>query len=103
MTIPPDEEDMWSLLADSYYYVVMVFALAGIPFWFSIRDKRKLLLVLFLLAWTGAHLLFVPGPRYHAPLMPLFSIWAAVAAVTLLSQAMERLKGQRRPVDEEVS
>jgi len=71
----------WSLLADSYYIVLMVVAVAGIPFWFSLKDKKRFLLITFVGAWILMHMAFVPEPRYHAPLMPMFSLWAALTVV----------------------
>jgi 4-amino-4-deoxy-L-arabinose transferase-like glycosyltransferase len=103
ITISPDEQDIWSAVADGYYYVVMVFALAGIPFWLSARDKGKLLLALFVLGWTAAHLLFIPQPRYHVPIMPIFALWAAVTAVTLLRRIRAGLRGEFDTGAEEVS
>lgn len=89
VTIPPDEEETWKLVANTYYYAVMGLAFTGIPFWFSFRDKKRLLLALFVLGWTFAHLLFMPGSRYHTALMPLFSIWAAVALAFWMGQVMK--------------
>ena len=79
--ISPAAEKWWSRLADGYYYAVVVAAVVGAPLWFSFRDRKRLLLVLFVAGWTVVHLLFLPRPRYHSPLLPIFSLWAAVTLV----------------------
>ena len=56
-------------------------AAVGVFAWFSIRDRRKLALVLLVAAWTALHLVFIPGSRYHAPLLPLLALWAAAGLV----------------------
>ncbi|HUS81697.1 MAG TPA: glycosyltransferase family 39 protein [Dehalococcoidia bacterium] len=81
VTIPPDAERNWKHLANGYYFGVLLLAAAGVFAWFSIRDRAKLLLVLIVAAWTALHLAFIPGSRYHAPLLPLFALWAAVGIV----------------------
>jgi 4-amino-4-deoxy-L-arabinose transferase-like glycosyltransferase len=93
--IPPAAEEWWSRLADGYYYVVLAAALAGAPLWFSLRDRKRLLLVLLVVGWTAVHLLFMPRPRYHSPLLPVFSLWAAVALVYLWDQVIVRFAGGR--------
>jgi len=77
----PSAEEWWSRLADGYYYAVMGAVILGLPLWFSLRDKEKFLLVMFVVGWTLAHLLFMPRPRYHAPLLPVFALWASVTLV----------------------
>jgi len=86
VAIPPSAEDNWSRLADGYYYAVMLCALIAAPLWLSFRDRKRLLVILFVAGWTLAHLMFVPGPRYHAPLIPIFCLWAAL----ILAAAWER-------------
>ena len=93
--IPPAAEEWWSRLADGYYYVVLAAAIVGTPLWFSFRDRKRLLLVLFVAGWTAVHLLFMPQPRYHSPLLPVFSLWAAVALVYLWDQVIVRFAGGR--------
>jgi 4-amino-4-deoxy-L-arabinose transferase-like glycosyltransferase len=83
VTIPPAAESNWKGLSNDFYYAVLALVVTGIFAWFSLRDRRKLLLVLLVGAWTLLHLAFIPGSRYHAPLLPLFALWAA-AGVTLV-------------------
>ena len=83
VTIPKAAEDNWRNLANWYYFGILLLAVASVPVSLAIRDKRKLLLVLLAAAWTAMHLAFIPGSRYHAPLLPLFALWAAVGVVFL--------------------
>jgi hypothetical protein len=77
------QEDNFSALANVYYVAVMLVAVAGVPFWFSLKDKRKLLLVLFVAAWVAIHLELWPLGRYHVPLEPIFCLWAGLTLVTV--------------------
>jgi len=94
--IPPSAEGWWSRLADGYYYVVLAAAVFGAPLWFSLRDRKRLLLVLLVVGWTAVHLLFMPRPRYHAPLLPVFSLWAAVALVASWDRLVAAIKAEPR-------
>ncbi len=76
-------EQNWKHLANVYYFGILLLMAIGIFAWFSVRDRRKLLLVLLVGAWTVMHLAFIPGSRYHAPLLPLFALWGAVGIVFL--------------------
>ena len=81
VTIPPAAERNWKDLANGYYFAVLALAATGVFAWLSIRDRRKLLLVLLVGAWTLLHLAFMPGSRYHAPLLPLLALWGAAGLV----------------------
>jgi 4-amino-4-deoxy-L-arabinose transferase-like glycosyltransferase len=83
-------------IADSYYVVLMLLAGGGLLLAFSLKDKRRLLLVLVVAGWTAAHLAFLPTSRYHAPLTPIFALWAAVFVVAAYDFAASRL-GRRAP------
>jgi 4-amino-4-deoxy-L-arabinose transferase-like glycosyltransferase len=88
------QEDRFMSLANVYYVLLMVCAAIGLPFWFSFRDKRKLLLMLFAGAWIVIHLALWPSGRYHVALMPIFCLWAALSLVTVY----DWLIAQRRRV-----
>ena len=83
MMLSPAAKHAWSKLANLYYIPLMVTAGLGIPLWFSVKDKRKLILVFFVGAWVGTHLLLWPSGRYHAALTPVFSLWAAVTVIAV--------------------
>jgi hypothetical protein len=97
VTIPPAAERNWKDLANGYYFAVLLLALVGVPLSFAVRDKKKLLLVLLVAAWTALHLVFIPGSRYHAPLLPLFALWAAAGVVFAWSFASRAMKARARP------
>jgi hypothetical protein len=79
--LSPAVKDAWSRLANVYYIPLMIIAGLGIPLWFSVKDKRKLILIFFVGAWVGTHLMLWPSGRYHVALTPIFSLWAAVAII----------------------
>jgi 4-amino-4-deoxy-L-arabinose transferase-like glycosyltransferase len=81
VTIPAGAADNWKDLANGVYFWLLLMAAIGVLAWFSIRDRRKLALVLLVAAWTALHLAFIPGSRYHAPLLPLLALWAAAGVV----------------------
>jgi 4-amino-4-deoxy-L-arabinose transferase-like glycosyltransferase len=99
--IPHSATEKWTLLANGYYYAVMASAVLGVLLWFSVRDKKRLLLVLFVVGWTLIHLAFIPDGRYHTPLIPIFCLWAAATLVFLWERVTGRPAGRRRfTVDE---
>lgn len=102
VTIPHSATEKWTLLANVYYYAVMASAALGVLLWFSVRDKKRLLLVLFVVGWTLVHLAFIPDGRYHTPLIPIFCLWAAVTLVFVWERLTGRPAGRRRfAVDED--
>jgi len=40
---------------------------------------------------------FMPGSRYHAPLLPLFALWAAAGVLFLWDVAAGAVKARARP------
>jgi hypothetical protein len=97
--LSPAAKDAWSTLANLYYIPLMIIAGLGIPLWFSVKDKRKLILVFFVGAWVATHLMLWPSGRYHAALTPVFSLWAAVtiiAAYDILLARRGRVAAARR-------
>jgi len=79
-------------VSDAYYWVVLALALVGIGRWLSFtRDlagATRLLLVSLVAYWTLVHVAFFADPRFHAPVMPVLCLWAALP----LSAAVERLR-----------
>lgn len=82
-------EDNFSALANGYYVALMLVAVAGLPFWFSLKDRRRFLLVLFAAAWVAIHLALWPSGRYHVALTPIFSLWAALTVITVFDWLVE--------------
>jgi hypothetical protein len=44
-------------------------------------DRRKVLITLLMVYYTGVHMLILAEPRFHAPLFPLIAVLAAYAFV----------------------
>ena len=74
-----------ALLAVSnvYYFAVLGLLLLGAPFWFSLRNPGRVLLVSLILYWTLIHLVFFANPRFHAPVMPVAALLAALPLAAL--------------------
>jgi hypothetical protein len=91
-------EDEWDMvsIADKCYFVVMGLCCSAFPSGCPPRPPAPLALVIVL--WNVAHLVFFPLPRYHAPLVPLFSLFAAYTLVL----AWQRLSVFLRPSTENV-
>ncbi|MCJ7491942.1 MAG: glycosyltransferase family 39 protein [Dehalococcoidia bacterium] len=90
MMLSPAEKDAWSTVANWYYIPLMIVAGLGTPLWFSVKDKRKLILVFFVGAWVATHLMLWPNGRYHAALTPIFSLWAAVTVIAVYDVLVAR-------------
>jgi 4-amino-4-deoxy-L-arabinose transferase-like glycosyltransferase len=83
----------WHGLADGVYYGLGLVALAGLALLLLARDRGGFLLAGVLLTWTLGMALVVPEPRYHAVLMPLLVILAAVA-ISRVPAALESRSGR---------
>ena len=87
-----DEVIWWSNLANPYYFAVGLVALAGAPFWLSLRNRRLMLIVWFIGSWSLIHLMFIPTTRYHYPIIPMMCVLAAFVLVSV----WDRVAGRRR-------
>jgi 4-amino-4-deoxy-L-arabinose transferase-like glycosyltransferase len=72
-------------LSNVYYFSVLSLVLLGIPLWFSLRHPGRLLIISLIAYWTLVHLVFFGDPRFHAPIMPLAALLAALSWVALRS------------------
>jgi 4-amino-4-deoxy-L-arabinose transferase-like glycosyltransferase len=70
--------------ANGYYYIVMGFFLLGAARWFSWREPGRLLLISLVAYWTLVHVVFFGDPRFHAPIMPVIALLAAMPVAALL-------------------
>ena len=84
------------LLSNSYYFAILGVLLLGVPFWFSPREPGRVLLASLVLYWTLIHLAFFGDPRFHAPIMPVVALLAA------LPLAAMRLGMPERPPDMDI-
>ncbi len=77
--------------ADAYFFATVVLALVGLVAAFPLASPSALVLPLTIAYITFMHgVLFFGDPRYHAPLVPVFSILAAVG-LHALRRRMRRL------------
>jgi hypothetical protein len=85
--------DALAVISNVYYYIVMGLAAAGIVVWFARRpwgvDPIGILLLSVAGYFTLVHVAFFADPRFHAPLMPIACIWAAMALAAVLSARSE--------------
>ena len=84
----PAREALLSL-SNVYYFAVLGLAVLGLPLWASRRDPGRLLLVSLVAYWTVIHLVFFADPRFHAPIMPIAALFAALPLATLWSNGRE--------------
>lgn len=69
------------VLSNTYYLAVLGFFVLGVRQWFSMRDPGRLLLISIAGYFTVVHLIFFGDPRFHAPIMPIIAMLAAVPIV----------------------
>lgn len=70
-------------LSNVYYFTIAGVLVLGVPLWFSIRDPGRVLLISLVLYWTFIHLVFFGDPRFHAPMMPVAALLAALPLAAL--------------------
>lgn len=80
--------DRWKNIANAAYFWVGAVAVVGLAMSLVKRNAGALLLAAVVATWTLGFALFIPETRYHLPLLPLMSAFAAVPMVSLLSRAM---------------
>jgi len=77
-----DRYVIMALIAESYYIMVLLFALMGVVQ--VIRYKQNLLnagailFILTILYWTAVHFVFFADGRFHFPVIPMISALAAI-------------------------
>jgi len=77
----------WSALANGYFFAVAAIALLGFVFSWSATWRRGWIVPLTVVYFHLVHgFIFLGQPRYHAPLVPLFSVLAALALARLLGR-----------------
>ncbi len=77
----------WETLANVYYLVILGVAVVGAPFWLSLRDPRRLLLLMIVVYYSALFgFVFIGEQRFHSSLLPLLSLFAAVSLVTVVQR-----------------
>jgi len=93
-TIPPQAGAFFGGLASVYYWVALLVAAVGACAWFSLREPGRALLVGAVVYWTLAFgVVFFGDNRFHFPIIPILSLWAAASLVMI----GDRLRKRRRP------
>jgi hypothetical protein len=87
----------WAALANGYFYTVAAIALVGFVCSWSRGRRRAWVIPLTVAYFNLVHaFLFLGQPRYHAPLVPLFSLLAALALVRAGEVLGRGLEARRR-------
>ena len=80
------------VLCNCYYYLIIALALVGLTrLWKGDQPSAFLLLPLYTLGLTLAHMLIEVSSRYHYSLIPMFIILAALNGQTKAKEKGERL------------
>ena len=80
------------ILCNCYYYLLLPLALLGLLYlWKGRQASAFLLLPLYTLGLTLAHMLIEVSSRYHYSLIPMFIILAALNGQTKAKEKGERL------------
>jgi len=82
--IPPVNATVLSDFADGYYYAVLALTLLGLPLLVRGGDRRRLLLLLCIVAVAIAPWPFFGDPRFHVPINVLVPIPAALTVVVVV-------------------
>ncbi len=77
--LDPAEARRLSRLADRYFFAVGASAIAAIVIGLlrRARDRRRNVLAYLVVAWTATLIVAWPQTRYHMPLLPILSMFAA--------------------------
>jgi 4-amino-4-deoxy-L-arabinose transferase-like glycosyltransferase len=93
-TIPPRAGAFFGGLASVYYWIALLAAAAGARAWFSLREPGRALLVGAVVYWTLVFgVVFFGDNRFHFPIIPILSLWAAASLVMM----GDLLRKRRRP------
>ncbi len=66
-------------ISNVYYFTVLALVALGVRRWFSLREPGRVLLISLVAYWTLVHLVFFGDARFHAPIMPVVALLAALA------------------------
>ncbi len=87
-------KDLFSNVANVYYYCAAGLALLGLPLWLSLRNPKKLLIVAFVIYYSFLFgFVFIGEERLHAAVIPVLSLLAAVP-LAWASKRAPRLLGR---------
>lgn len=92
-----DTRDAWEWASNAYWWAALALAGIGAFRWSSLRDPARVLLISVFVYWTLVHVAFFADPRFHAPVVPIVSVWAA-AGVLVLSRTPSGVRWLRRRI-----
>jgi hypothetical protein len=81
-------------ISNVYYWLVVGVAVAGLALRCSVRQPVRILLASLIVYWTLVHVAFFADPRFHAPIVPVFAIWAAAGLVALTNRQIAASDGR---------
>ena len=91
----------WEALANVYYWIALAVAAIGAPLWFSLRDPRRLLMLMVVAYYSFLFgFVFIGEQRFHSALIPLLSVFAAVSLVALAERARRRFAAPQQAAPE---
>ena len=93
-----EQVDWFGTIANGYYYVVGGWILLSLPIWWSLRDPRRLLLIMSLAYFSFIFgVVFVGDLRYHFALVPVGTVLASPALVVVWEHVR---RGKETAVDD---
>ena len=93
-----EQVNWWTTASNGYYYIVGGWVLLSLPAWWSLRDPRRLLLMLTVLYFSLIFgVVFVGDLRYHFALVPAAVVLASPALVVVWEHMRRR---EELPVEE---
>jgi 4-amino-4-deoxy-L-arabinose transferase-like glycosyltransferase len=95
--IPPNTATTLSNIADWYFFAVLALSVVGLPLFLRGGDRRRLLVVLSIVAVVISVWPFFGDPRFHVPINVLIPLPAAMVLVALARRA--RRAGPRTAPD----
>lgn len=82
-------------LSNGYYFAVLGFFALSLPLWIARREPGTLLLASLIVYWTAVHVAFFGDPRFHAPILPVIALLAALPLALLWTRNAEEGQGGR--------
>jgi 4-amino-4-deoxy-L-arabinose transferase-like glycosyltransferase len=77
--LPSALRQMFYSVSNVYYFAVLALAALGLPRGLLFTKPGPALLLSLFVYWTAIHLIFFGDVRFHAPIMPVVALMAAMA------------------------
>ena len=79
--------DYWFSLSNIYYYMIVTLGVVGILLTWRRWNAVMTVALIFACYWIALHAMFYGEARFHTALLPVFALFAAIAAMTILRRA----------------